>query len=77
MQDYVSDGVRGLTGGVQQSLNAFFGLLSFALGIFLPDPRQFHAYVAAGYASVFIAAACFTFGVYFRRNRLGPHAIAD
>jgi iron-regulated transporter 1 len=75
MQDYIPADVRGLVGGVQQSLNALFGLLSFALGIFLPDPKDFYIYVAAGYASVGLAVICFTFGVYLRRDKLGPHAI--
>ena len=76
MQDYVPDGVRGLVGGVQQSMNAFFFLLSFAIGIFLPDPRDFHIYVAAGYVGVALAVPCFYFGVFRRRGKLGPHAIS-
>ncbi len=55
MQLQVPDDVRGVVGGVQQSLNAFFDLMTFGIGLFLPDPRQFYVYVAAGYASVGIA----------------------
>jgi hypothetical protein len=40
-QDCIPAPVRGVKGGVQQSLNALFGLLAFALVIFFPDPREF------------------------------------
>jgi hypothetical protein len=70
MQEHIPEGVRGLVGGVQQSLNAFFFLLSFALGIILPDPKFFHIYVSAGYASVGLAVLCFAAGVYANRRQL-------
>lgn len=52
MQEFIPAGVRGVVGGTQQSLNAFFQLLSFGLGLVFPDPRQFHIYVSAGYGAV-------------------------
>ena len=48
----VPAGVRGQVGGTQQSLNALFQLLSFALGLVFPDPKEFHIYVSAGYCAV-------------------------
>lgn len=54
----------GIVGGQQQSLNAFFNLLSYALGIVFPDPSQFHVYVAAGYGSVGIAMVLYGWGTY-------------
>ena len=33
MQENIPDGVRGLVGGTQQSINAFFQLSSFGLGM--------------------------------------------
>jgi iron-regulated transporter 1 len=74
-QEYIPSHVRGVVGGIQQSLNAFFGLFSFALGIFIPDPRQFHIYVAAGYGSVGLAVLLYTCGVYTRRDKLRPQYI--
>ena len=52
MQEFIPEGIRGVVGGSQQSLNAFFQLLSFALGLIFPDPRKFHIYVSAGYGAV-------------------------
>lgn len=70
MQECVPAEVRGVTGGVQQSLNAFFGLLAFVLGIVFPDPRKFFIYVSAGYASVCISMVMYTIGIYLRQDKL-------
>lgn len=70
MQEYVPAPVRGVTGGVQQSLNAFFGLLAFVLGIMFPDPQDFHIMVSAGYASVGVALVMYTFSIFLRRDKL-------
>lgn len=70
MQLHIPEDVRGLVGGVQQSLNAFFGMLSFALGILIPNPEDFHYYVSVGYASVALALLCYALGVYARRQFL-------
>ena len=70
MQLHIPEDVRGLVGGVQQSINAFFGMLSFALGLFIPNPKDFHYYVSVGYASVGLALLCYGSGVYARRQRL-------
>lgn len=72
MQEYIPSDVRGVVGGVQQSLNAFFGLGSFILGIIIPDPQDFPIYVAAGYGSVGVALVLYTFGIYARRDHLVP-----
>mmetsp|Transcript_22086 Transcript_22086/g.31056 ORF Transcript_22086/g.31056 Transcript_22086/m.31056 type:complete len:208 (+) Transcript_22086:444-1067(+) len=68
MQEYVEDDVRGVVGGVQQSLNAFFALLSFGLGIIIPDPRDFFIYVGLGYGSVGVAMVLYGFGVFRRQS---------
>lgn len=68
MQEYIPNGVRGVVGGVQQSLNAFFNLLSYALGIVFPNPRDFYVYVGAGYASVGVAMLLYSFGMYSKKN---------
>jgi solute carrier family 40 (iron-regulated transporter), member 1 len=52
MQEFIPDGIRGVVGGTQQSLNALFFLLSFAIGIVVPDPQEFSIYVASGYVAV-------------------------
>ncbi|CAJ1895513.1 unnamed protein product [Cylindrotheca closterium] len=70
MQLNVADDVRGEVGGVQSSLNSFFFLLSFGLGIILPDPASFHIYASIGYIFVAAAAVCFAVGVYSKRDSL-------
>lgn len=68
MQEFIPEGIRGVVGGTQQSLNAFFQLLSFALGLIFPDPHDFPIYVSAGYAAVVVAAIAYVFGVFFRKD---------
>lgn len=77
MQEHIPEGVRGLVGGVQQSLNSFFFLLSFALGIAIPDPQYFHIYVSVGYVSVSLAVICFAFGIYPKRSYLVKSLIEE
>eukprot|EP00980_Cylindrotheca_fusiformis_P009738 scaffold2149_cov187-Cylindrotheca_fusiformis.AAC.16 len=72
MQLNIPVGIRGLVGGVQESLNSLFFLLSFALGILIPDPQYFHIYVGVGYVSVALAVLCFAFGIFPNRHQLGP-----
>jgi solute carrier family 40 (iron-regulated transporter), member 1 len=67
MQEFVPEGVRGVVGGTQHSLNAFFQLLSFALGLVFPDPKDFPIYASAGYAAVVVAAISFVVVVLYRR----------
>ena len=59
---------RGLVGGVQQSLNAFFNFLSFTLGLVYPDPKDFAYFVLAGSVSVGLAMVLFALGVYLPRR---------
>lgn len=70
MQESTPDGVRGVVGGYQQSLNAFFNLFSYALGVVIPDPSHFYIYVAAGYASVGFAMLLYSFGTYARNDTI-------
>jgi solute carrier family 40 (iron-regulated transporter), member 1 len=67
-QEYVHPSVRGVVGGVQESLNAFFGIIAFILGICVPDPQNFHIYVSIGYASVGICMLIYAFSIYIRRE---------
>ena len=63
MQEFVPDGIRGTVGGTQQSLNAFFQLLSFSLGLIFPDPGQFYIFCGAGYFSIGLAMLLYTLGI--------------
>ena len=53
-QETVPDHARGVVGGVQQSLNSFFGLGSFAIG--LAFPHNFNVCVLTAFGSVCMAA---------------------
>lgn len=55
-------------GGVQQSWNSFFFLLSFAFGLVLPDPKDFYLYSAIGYAGVGLAVVVFAYGFITQRS---------
>lgn len=70
MQLHVQEAVRGSVGGTQVSLNNFFAMLAYVLGIFIPDPVHFHIYVSVGYTSVGVALSCYAIGVYARRKSL-------
>lgn len=67
-QEFVPQTIRGSIGGTQASLNALFQLLSFALGLVFPDPKQFHIYVSAGYAAVAVAGGLFYAGIYRKKS---------
>jgi iron-regulated transporter 1 len=68
MQEFIPGPVRGVVGGTQQSLNAFFQLSSFALGLIFPNPRDFHIYASAGFVAVGLSAIFYTVGVFWRGN---------
>jgi hypothetical protein len=70
MQQQTPEKVRGLIGGVQKSLNSFFELSTFALGLIFPDPGDFYLLVATGYTSVGIAMMLYYFGIYKKREAL-------
>ena len=68
MQEQVQDDVRGVVGGVQESWNSFFFLLSFAFGLLIPDPKDFYLYAAIGYAGICLAVIVFAVGFFSKRS---------
>lgn len=70
MQQHIPAPIRGLVGGVQQSLNAFFTLGAFSLGLFLSDPKYFHVYASAAYGGVGLAVVFYAHKVYSSRKHL-------
>jgi iron-regulated transporter 1 len=64
-QERIPPDVRGVVGGVQQSLNAFFGLLCFTLGIIFPSIKDFDIYAFVAFSSVGVAACLYAVGVYY------------
>ena len=69
MQEMVAEEVRGVVGGVQNSLNAMLGLLAYALGMLFPDPKEFHIYVVTGFSAVGVAMLLWFFGVYLKMRQ--------
>ena len=61
-QETVPKQVRGVVGGVQQSLGYFLYLGSMLLGIVFPNPADFYLYITTGFVSVGIAMILFSFG---------------
>eukprot|EP00559_Dactyliosolen_fragilissimus_P003059 CAMPEP_0184864522 /NCGR_PEP_ID=MMETSP0580-20130426/15261_1 /TAXON_ID=1118495 /ORGANISM="Dactyliosolen fragilissimus" /LENGTH=594 /DNA_ID=CAMNT_0027363353 /DNA_START=71 /DNA_END=1855 /DNA_ORIENTATION=- len=70
MQELVPEEIRGIIGGTQKSLNSFFLLLGFCLGLIFPSPTQFPIIAGAGIIGNGIAAIAYTFGIYFRNEEL-------
>lgn len=70
MQQHIPAPIRGLVGGVQKSLNAFFTLVTFSVGLFFSDPRYFYIYSSIAFAGVALAAIFYGFQVYAKRKRI-------
>mmetsp|Transcript_37385 Transcript_37385/g.43522 ORF Transcript_37385/g.43522 Transcript_37385/m.43522 type:complete len:552 (+) Transcript_37385:184-1839(+) len=68
MQELVPDGARGVVGGIQESMNSFFFLISFVVALFFPDPKDFSILVATGYIGVGLSMILHTFGVFLNKN---------
>lgn len=74
MQEQIPEEIRGVIGGVQKSLNSFFDLTTFALGLIFSDPGEFQIIVAIGYGSVGMAMLLYYFGIFSRRKQLASAA---
>jgi hypothetical protein len=70
MQQTIPENVRGLVGGVQNGLNSFFDLTTYALGLIFSNPEEFHILVGAGFMSVGTAMLLYFMGIYRNRGKL-------
>ena len=68
-QEFVPDGVRGLVGGTQQSINSMFVVMTSGLGLFFRRPEQFFAFAAASYSGIFMCTLLYTLGIYRRGDQ--------
>merc|ERR1711935_1316002 len=68
MQLHIPPPVRGLVGGVQQSLNAFFTMIIYVAGLFISDPENFKIYASLSFAGVTTAAIFYGVMVFARRR---------
>ena len=62
MQQMIPEDVRGIVGGVQKSLNGFFDLATYGLGLVYSNPEDFHVLVATGFGSVGLAMCIYVWG---------------
>lgn len=63
MQIMIPEDIRGVIGGVQKSLNGFFDLTTYGLGLIFADPSDFSILVATGFASVGISMCLYIWGM--------------
>lgn len=68
MQLHIPPPVRGLIGGVQSSLNAFFTVIIYVVGLFISDPENFKIYASVSFAGVTSAAIFYGMMVFAKRK---------
>lgn len=64
MQESVPEVERGVVAGVQNSMQSFFQLLSFAVGMIIPHPQDFGKLILMSFGSVTMAAILYAIQVY-------------
>ncbi|KAJ3676476.1 hypothetical protein LUZ60_003888 [Juncus effusus] len=70
MQDQVSESDRCEVGGVQNSLQSMFDLLTYIMGIIISDPKDFGQLIILSFFLVSTSAVMYTFHVYRVRKHL-------
>ena len=68
MQQKIPEDIRGVIGGVQKSLNSFFDLTTYGLGLIFYDPSDFYILVMTGFGSVGVAMCVYLLGLHYQKD---------
>lgn len=70
MQDQVSESDRAVVGGVQNSIQSFWDLMTYIMGLIISNPQDFWKLNLLSYGLVTIAAIMYSVHIYRVRKHI-------